>query len=171
MSLFGRVAGGIAGAILGPIGGAIGGPVGATIGTAIGSAIGGATSARPRVMPGVTQAAAVMPMITAAGRAVGTTLFDPNLVVQWGRAVGIANAYCRRNPVLCSTIAGGVPALADMIARGKVPSSNYAVRRRRGKGFTGKDVRQAQRMFRMLRTLSAACPPKPSKTNRSAACR
>ena len=148
MSIFSKIVGAAA-----PIvGGIFGGPAGAALGSALGAAISGHNGAAQPGTGMIYPTMGTLPAIGAgaAGAAIGTAVrVGAGAVSKFGRG---AIQLCRRYPQWCSTI-GGTAAVAGLLQSGQLPM----LRRRRGRGISGRDLRAYRRIHNVL---AGFCAPK-----------
>lgn len=145
---------GVAGPVLGGI---VGGPFGAVLGGALGggtktigqvpsglgsmSAFGASSTIGSSIFPAIGASRAVMPIARSIMPGVAGT------IIRGGRgAMASANAYCRRHPVWCSTLPGGLAAVADMVSGGQLPP----IKRRRAKGISGTELKNFRRVSMLM---------------------
>lgn len=81
-------------------------------------------------------------------------------------AIGIARKAARVLPGV-GAVAGAT--VAGEYVAGKLMGTSG--RRRRGKGFSARDVRQTKRLMKMLKEVQGACPkPRTTSSRRSCSC-
>jgi hypothetical protein len=80
-------------------------------------------------------------------------------------AMRAASVYCRRYPMWCSSLAGGLGSVAQMVLNGQLPP----VKRRRRKGISAGDLQRFRRVATFLhRWGPMAGSAAPRRTRRSA---